>query len=707
MKKKLITTEAIPSSAISKKSSDVQIGFEFEICIPKKSVDQSQKQLYSTTDLSWLSGKTIRTIYDKAANWGRYGPFVGKSFNECIADIFRVKRSAKRRLNLPSVDLDKLWGAHQKLKRKNYEAKSQEERAQMIWYLTLETLQKVHELKRLPGVRNQTVREVDSSIRYFLNNCKNIGLDIIKLRRSRQIPNLNVDTINAIIDIARRLYLDTDKPVDVLWYYLRNATDINVLYPISVGFYDLSGNGISDYEKWLTELFGSSDIKTLLDNSLEIRARPSLNRNSILTVLWAYTSPEASPLAVLDPNAGGHQVYSSNMRSWLKNNLESLFGKVEVFSRYHQESKLLDRWYIEPDGSLRPDTGDYAAEVVGPPMPVKQSIEALNKFITFCKQNGIYTNTSTGLHINVSIPGYIDPLKLVVFSGDDYALKKFGRENSTYATSIMSALRNNKNLLDSIISFSKNDAQKTIPSTILDIANTIAENHFSSVNITRKGYVSFRHAGGNYLDDLDGILIVMRNFVRAMVLATNPELGKQEYLAKLTRFIPPTQTIDFNISEIKESLIKNGIMMTALQVIIFNTADNTKANIMQAARGDIMSDNQYTLFKTETGDEWESDFISGGGLMLNTIEIIRMVPSNSFHTLYYLPINPQTMRLDTIKNEMVGSPYGVYSSGFERLGVARKIKKRLLPGSPEWREAFTFIMKTLIRQSGGQPNLPE
>ena len=147
--------------------------------------------------------------------------------------------------------------------------------------------------------------------------------------------------------------------------------------------------------------------------------------------------------------------------------------------------------------------------------------------------------------------------------------------------------------------------------------------------------------------------------------------------------------------------------MTALQVIIFNTADNTKANIMQAARGDIMSDNQYTLFKTETGDEWESDFISGGGLMLNTIEIIRMVPSNSFHTLYYLPINPQTMRLDTIKNEMVGSPYGVYSSGFERLGVARKIKKRLLPGSPEWREAFTFIMKTLIRQSGGQPNLPE
>ena len=51
------------------------------------------------------------------------------------------------------------------------------------------------------------------------------------------------------------------------------------------------------------------------------------------------------------------------------------------------------------------------------------------------QQLQLYTNNSTGCHINVSIPDKLDVLKLAVFLGDEYVLQQFGRQNSDYAVS--------------------------------------------------------------------------------------------------------------------------------------------------------------------------------------------------------------------------------------------------------------------------------
>ena len=55
-------------------------------------------------------------------------------------------------------------------------------------------------------------------------------------------------------------------------------------------------------------------------------------------------------------------------------------------------------------------------------------------------QLNLYTNNSTGLHINVSIPDKLDVLKLAVFTGDQYVLQQFGRQNSDYAVSSQQAI---------------------------------------------------------------------------------------------------------------------------------------------------------------------------------------------------------------------------------------------------------------------------
>ena len=115
---------------------------------------------------------------------------------------------------------------------------------------------------------------------------------------------------------------------------------------------------------------------------------------------------------------------------------------VEVFSEYHQRRKTWDRWYVEPDGSVEPEgKDDGIAEIVSPHIPASQALEVLNKFYATAKAYGFYSNESTGLHINVSLPSNTDILKLALFVGDQHILKTFDREDNEYATSVLAQLQ--------------------------------------------------------------------------------------------------------------------------------------------------------------------------------------------------------------------------------------------------------------------------
>ena len=227
--------------------------------------------------------------------------------------------------------------------------------------------------------------------------------------------------------------------------------------------------------------------------------------------------------------------------------LEQMTGrKVQVFYSYHEKTKNITDWYIEPDGSLEAsDEGDASAEIVSPPMPAMEAVGALKNFYGLAQQLNLYTNSTTGLHINVSIPGKLDVLKLATFLGDQYVLKYFGRENNTYAKSAEKQIAQRAPDIGAVTvepqKSKKPNAlgqQRTTVSLDMKKLNAIAKDatqgHTDSISNNGK-YFSFRHAGGNYLADLPGIYNSVGRFIRAMIIASDPALYRQEYLAKLAK----------------------------------------------------------------------------------------------------------------------------------------------------------------------------
>jgi len=246
--------------------------------------------------------------------------------------------------------------------------------------------------------------------------------------------------------------------------------------------------------------------------------------------------------------SGGYRT-TKKLASQIKTTLNT---KVKIFDVTHQHSKKLDIWYIEPDESLQTqDSKDVALEVVTTPMPPREAVQVLKSFYQLAKSNNFYTGKqySTGLHINVSIPKTLDVLKLALFLGDEYLLKLFDREDIKYVWSLKKEVEDNLISGDDFVETNTKKKGKKILATqnaidlekLKAIANKISDDHYASINFSGK-YVSFRHAGGDYLNDYDNVLNVVGRFVRAMIIASDPELYKNEYMKKLSLLVSKTQT---------------------------------------------------------------------------------------------------------------------------------------------------------------------
>jgi hypothetical protein len=232
--------------------------------------------------------------------------------------------------------------------------------------------------------------------------------------------------------------------------------------------------------------------------------------------------------------------------------IQNAFGDTKIFNSYHQREKNMTSWYIEPDGSLQPNDGDDACEIVTPPLPVKEAVSALKTFYGIAKSMNLYTSKAnkTGLHINVSIPDHIDVLKLAVFAGDQYILKQWGRENNGYAESVLKKLKRDLPKVGS-----KNDPtdlnMKADYKKLLQVARDISDDHMASISFNGK-YVSFRHAGGDYLNQQQAVINVVGRFVRAMVIAADPAMYRDEYMSKLTKLVQGDQKPVINLNSVSQ-----------------------------------------------------------------------------------------------------------------------------------------------------------
>ena len=234
--------------------------------------------------------------------------------------------------------------------------------------------------------------------------------------------------------------------------------------------------------------------------------------------------------------------------------LKSTMGtKVEIFRERHDKTKKLDRWYIEPDGSLSPnEQEDACVEIVGPPEAPNRALDSLKKFFGMAQQMKFYTNESTGLHINVSIPEDVDVLKLAVFTGDQYVLQQYGRLENNYSRSVTRDIskQDNQRQLARALPQTQSGRGKNVFGNekisselklefIQKIAKDISNSHSASISSENKKYISFRHTGGDYLTDYQGIVNVVGRFVRAMVIAADPTAYRNEYLAAVAKLAAP------------------------------------------------------------------------------------------------------------------------------------------------------------------------
>jgi hypothetical protein len=202
------------------------------------------------------------------------------------------------------------------------------------------------------------------------------------------------------------------------------------------------------------------------------------------------------------------------------------------------------QYIVEPDSSIDvDDRDDRGLEFVSPPLPIEELLSDLNKVKAWADRTGCYTNDSTGLHINVSVPGWtqgtdqLDYVKLALLLGDEFVLDSFGRLGNTYTKSaigkIQSAVKQNpdraKELMDKMKSGMDQLASKIIHGRSTE--------KYTSINV-KNGYIEFRSPGGDWLNDnFAEIENTLRRFTVAMSAAVDPEAYRQEYLKKLYKLL--------------------------------------------------------------------------------------------------------------------------------------------------------------------------
>ena len=256
---------------------------------------------------------------------------------------------------------------------------------------------------------------------------------------------------------------------------------------------------------------------------------------------------------------------------------EAIGRKVNWSANYHGGKRESDAYVVEPDGSLEPDEyGDSGLEFVSPPLPIDDMISDLNKVRAWAKQKGCYTNDSTGLHINVSVPGFdndkLDYVKLALLLGDQYVLDQFGRTGNTYAKSAMGMIKERIAQRPEDAAAMLQKMKTGLGELATKVIHSGTTSKYTSIN-TKEGYIEFRSPGGDWLNEnFDKIETTLLRFVVALDAAMDPAKYRDEYLKKLYAVLKPKDQNDtlsyfakFAAGELPKAALKSFIKQAQLE----------------------------------------------------------------------------------------------------------------------------------------------
>jgi hypothetical protein len=162
-------------------------------------------------------------------------------------------------------------------------------------------------------------------------------------------------------------------------------------------------------------------------------------------------------------------------------------------------------------------------------------LEDIDKVAKWASQAGAYTNSTTGLHMNVSVPDQqnLDYVKLAMFLGDEYILKQFGREGNSYCKSALNKIKQQAKQNPDRVDEMLRQFQGGLNQLASKLIHTGSTEKFVSIN-NRENWIEFRSPGGDWLgDDLGPVKNTLLRAVVALDVATKPQEYKQEYYKKL------------------------------------------------------------------------------------------------------------------------------------------------------------------------------
>jgi hypothetical protein len=205
-------------------------------------------------------------------------------------------------------------------------------------------------------------------------------------------------------------------------------------------------------------------------------------------------------------------------------------------------------------------------------------ISDLNKVKAWADQRGCYTSKAakTGLHINVSVPGFdndkLDYVKLALLLGDEYVLNQFGRLGNSYAASAMGIIKERIAQRPEDAAAMLQKMKAGLGELATKVVHSGSTSKFTSIN-TKTGYIEFRSPGGDWLDaNFDKIETTLMRFVVALDAAMDPAKYRDEYLKKLYAVLKPKDQNDtlgyfakFAAGELPKAALKSFIRQAQLE----------------------------------------------------------------------------------------------------------------------------------------------
>jgi hypothetical protein len=227
---------------------------------------------------------------------------------------------------------------------------------------------------------------------------------------------------------------------------------------------------------------------------------------------------------------------------------------------YHVSDKH-SYWALTEDGSMagiEEQQDVVGMELISPVMNAQDGMKSLMQILQIMNEGiiglEVQTTGQTGLHINLGVKGKdIDPVRILVLSGDNYILDKFDRATGKHSSSIQDEVQKRMRA-----AAHGKAATIVTPREIVQIASTILkdikadqgdmeravevmnslkpEGKEHSINFTKlaSGYVEYRSIGNtDYHKRGSEIRDAVLHMIAMTYIATDPEVYRQEYLKKL------------------------------------------------------------------------------------------------------------------------------------------------------------------------------